>query len=92
MRILLITLILALTGCASKPPIPDAVVPPKEVVVKLDPGNMESCKKLTPLPSTATWDDVLYITIDNYEKYAGCAKLQEGSIILLKKFSNYKGP
>jgi len=92
MRLLLISLVLAISGCATKPPIPDAVLPPPEKVVRLDPGTMESCKKLDPLPDTATWEDVLNNIIDNYEKYAGCSKLQEDSIKLLKKFSNYKEP
>jgi hypothetical protein len=90
MKLFLIALLLVLTGCATKPKPPDAVLPPTERVVHLDPKILASCDKLEPLPESATWEDVLNVTINNYEKYAACARKQENSIFLLKRFSNYK--
>ena len=87
MKILLILLLLV--GCATTP-IPDAVLPPPVKQVHLQAGALESCETLNTLYETNSWEDVLAITVSNFEKYAACAKKQETSIKLLKKFSNYK--
>ena len=87
MKMLLVILLLA--GCATAP-IPDAVLPPSTKQVHLEPRLLEPCEALNNLYLTNSWEDVLTITVNNFEKYSACAKKQENSIKLLKKFSNYK--
>jgi hypothetical protein len=85
----IIAILIFLSGCATT--IPDAVLPPKEVTIHLDSAVFEPCESLEGLPELASWEDVITVTVHNFEKYAICAKKQMISIKLLKEFSNYKG-
>jgi hypothetical protein len=87
-KYLLILLLLA--GCASKPPVPDAVLPPKEKVVRIDPRIFELCEPLQNLAENATFDDVLAVTINNFEIYVACSTKQSRAVKLLREFSNQK--
>jgi hypothetical protein len=87
MKTLLILLLLA--GCATTQ-VPDAVLPPAPKTVHLEPKLLEPCEPLDSLYASNSWEDILTITVNNFEKYAACAKKQENSVKLLKKFSNYK--
>lgn len=84
MKYLLILLILV--GCATKP---DAIVPPPEKYVHIDPRILEPCENLIELPpDTSTFEDLLKITLVNFEIYSDCALKHRNSTILLKKFAN----
>jgi hypothetical protein len=85
-----ILILLLLTGCATV--IPDAVLPPPEKVVRIDPRILELCEPLRNLPETATFDDVLTVTLANFELYVACSTKQSRAVKLLKEFSNYKEP
>jgi hypothetical protein len=91
MKYLLILLIL-LAGCASKPPVPDAVLPPKEKVVYIDPRMLELCDPLQNLPAESNFEEVLAVTINNFEVYTACSAKQSRAVRLLRKFSNQKEP
>lgn len=72
---------------------PDAII--TEKTVQLDPKVFEPCTGLIPLPPTFSVDpfgDILSNVQANADAYAACAKKQDDSIILLKKFSNIKEP
>jgi hypothetical protein len=86
MKYLLILLLLV--GCVTKPPVPDAVLPPKEKVVRIDPRIFELCEPLFNLNENASFDDVLKITLDNFELYTACSSKQSRAVKLLKQFSN----
>ena len=87
MRYLLITLLLS--GCFAT--VPDAVAPPPEKVVHIDPRVLEPCEPLLKLPDQSTsFEDVISITLANYEIYSNCATKQKNSSILLREFSNTK--
>jgi hypothetical protein len=83
-------LVLLLTGCAMfGKTVPDAVLPPPEKTVHIDPRMLELCDPLIKLPEESTsFEDVLSITISNYELYVNCAQRQKNSVILIKQFSN----
>lgn len=90
--LLVLTLALALTGCAS---IKEAVcgkpdyVPPENKVVKVDPKLLEPCKPLLLMEAqTPTWEDYLLLTGDNAIVYADCRKKQDSSIKFIKSLSN----
>jgi hypothetical protein len=87
MKYLLILLLLA--GCATKP-IPDAVLPPKEKVVRIDPRMFELCEPLLNLPAESNFDEVLAVTINNFELYVACSTKQSRAVKLLREFSNQK--
>lgn len=78
-------ILFVLAGCVSTSP--DAILPPKEKVVHIDPRILEPCGDLLLLENP---DDELEITIKNFEIFADCKRKQNNSIILLKQFSNYK--
>lgn len=83
-RLLIILLVIFLHGCATK----DAIVPPPEKIVHIDPRVLESCEPLNKLPENASFEDLLSTTVVNFEIYNACAQKQKNSAILLKKFSN----
>lgn len=85
----LLFIIVFLYGCATAP-IPDAVLPPKEKVVRIDPRMLELCEPLKNLPETASFEDILVITLDNFEIYTACSVKQSRAVKLLKEFSNNK--
>lgn len=87
MKILLILLFIA--GCTTTK-VPDAVLPPPEKVVRIDPRILELCEPLKNLPETATFEDVLVITLTNFEIYSACSVKQSKAVRLLKEFSNNK--
>jgi len=91
MRMFLIIL-LFLTGCATTTKIPDAVLPPEEKIVRIDPRVFELCEPLKNLPENATFEDVLVITVANFELYSACSVKQSRAVRLLKEFSNYREP
>lgn len=66
----------------------DAIVPPPEKVVHIDARALEPCEELIKLPENASFEDLLGVTVTNFEIYNACAIKQNNSIILLKKFSN----
>lgn len=76
-----------LVSCAS---IPDAIVPPTEREVALDPRILTYCDPLVKLPPAPTFDDVLNVSLKNMELYYICADKQKSSVELLKKVSNRK--
>jgi hypothetical protein len=88
---ILIILIFLLVGCATTK-IPDAVLPPVEKTVRIDPRIFELCDPLKNLPENASFEDVLAITISNFEIYSTCSIKQSKAVKLLKEFSNYKEP
>lgn len=90
MRMFLIIL-LFLTGCGTTK-IPDAVLPPEEKIVRIDPRILELCEPLKNLPEKATFEDVLLVTLSNFEIYSACSVKQSRAVKLLKEFSNYKEP
>ncbi len=85
-------IILLLSGCSifNKPPPPDAVLPPTEKVVRIDPRVFELCEPLQNLPAEANFDEVLAITINNFEIYVACSAKQSRAVRLLREFSNQK--
>lgn len=76
-----------LTACAT---VPDAIVPPPEKVVKIDPSALKRCQRLLELPINATYEEFLVTSIKNFELAADCARKQDLSIKLLKEFANIK--
>jgi len=82
------TLLLLLAGCITTP---DAIVPPTERTVHVDPRILELCEPLEKLPDTSTFEDLLAITITNFELYSECATKQKVSATLLKRFANRGG-
>lgn len=62
-------------------------MPPQEKVVHIDPYNLEPC---LPIIRLEEGSNELEVSIKNIEIYADCKNRQNNSIILLKKFSNYK--
>lgn len=84
MKVLILCLIIFFAGCATKP---DAVLPPMEKVVHIDSRALEPCLSLLRLEEGFS---ELETTVRNFEIYTDCANRQKTSIILLKKFSNYK--
>lgn len=71
-------------SCATK----DAIVPPPEKVVHIDARALEPCEPLVKLPDNASFEELISITVSNFELYSVCVIKQDNSIILLKKFSN----
>ena len=51
-RVLSILLFCLLTACAT---VPDAIVPPLEKVVHIDPSALKRCQRLLELPINATY-------------------------------------
>lgn len=90
MKLILIILIF-LVGCTTTK-VPDAVLPPEEKTVRIDPRIFELCEPLKNLPEIATFEDVLVITINNFEIYAACSIKHSRAVKLLKEFSNTKEP
>ena len=83
--------LLLVSGCALfKPNIPDAVLPPKERVVNIDPRIFELCEPLLNISENSTFEDVLAITLSNFEIYAACSVKQSRAVKLLREFSNKK--
>lgn len=78
----ILILVLLISGCAA---VSDAVVPPKEKIVHIDPRALEPCEDLVGLDSNSS---EIETTIRNFEIYADCKRKQNNSIILLKQFSN----
>ena len=91
MKVLFVIILLFLTGCVTTK-IPDAILPPEEKVVRIDPRIFELCDPLKNLPENASFEDVLVITIANFEIYSACSVKQSRAVRLLKEFSNYKEP
>lgn len=86
-----LVILLLLGGCAfNKPPPPDAVLPPQEKVVRIDPRVFELCEPLQNLPAEANFDEVLAVTINNFEIYVACSAKQSRAVRLLREFSNQK--
>lgn len=93
LRALLLVLLLSnLTGCASwfKKQEGTAIIVPEKV--NISPEALEACKPLKEL-SIASDDTAPFVTVlenikDNAVLYADCAKKQQNSIELLRKFSN----
>lgn len=87
-----ILVILLLSGCAmfNKPKPPDAVLPPKEKVVHIDPRMLELCEPLQNLSAEANFEEVLAVTINNFEIYTACSVKQSKAVRLLREFSNQK--
>lgn len=84
--LLLLILVVLLSGCFTTTK--DAIVPPPEKIVHIDPRILEECEPLIKLPENASFEDLLSITVFNFEVYNICATKQHNSIILLKKFAN----
>ncbi len=85
-------LALSLSGCGWFTKHPDATMPPKEKVVRLDPGALTFCDSLKRIPAGSTQEEITSIDLDNFGIYADCANKQKNSVKLLKEFSNYKEP
>lgn len=81
----LILILVLLAGCAAPK---DAIVPPPERTVHIDPRVLELCDPLINLSEQASFDDLLATTVANFEIYNNCALKQRNSVILLKKFAN----
>lgn len=82
-RVLLICILLA--GCVTTP---DAIVPPPERKVHIDPRVLEPCEPLLFLSESASFEELITITVNNFEIYATCAEKQKNSALLLKRFTN----
>ncbi len=90
--LLLVLLLSSLAGCSlfqRKQPETAVLVPEK---VNINPESLEPCAPLKPLVvpdgDPQPFVAVLEHTKDNAVIYADCAKKQQNSIILLKKFGN----
>jgi hypothetical protein len=83
-------LIFSLFGCASIQDkiCKDALIVDK--VVHIDSVYYQECKPLVNLSETATFEDVISNLQQNSIIYAECRNKQHDSILLLKKFTNYK--
>lgn len=93
LRVLLLVLLLSnLTGCATwfRKNEGTAIIVPERV--NISPESLEPCKPLKELTisddDTAPFVTVLENVKDNAVIHADCAKKQQNSIELLKKFSN----
>lgn len=85
-KIILILALVLLVGCSLLKK--DAIVPPPERTVHIDPRVLELCEPLNRLPEQASFEDLLATTVANFEIYNNCALKQRNSVILLKKFAN----
>lgn len=85
-KIIVLIMFILLSGCSIFKK--DAIVPPPEKVVQIDPRVLELCEPLNGLSEEATFEDLLATTVFNFELYNACAQKQRNSVILLKKFAN----
>lgn len=87
-----LTLALALTGCASINEAicgkPDIIVPENKTI-NVDPKLLEPCKPLAEatMPNP-TFEDYLLLIGDNAVAYTDCRNKQNASILFLKKVAN----
>ena len=91
-KLLMIALISGLFGCTTMRDklCKDAVIVDK--TVQLDSVYYQECKPLANLSENASFEDVLTNLQQNSIIYAECKNKQHDSILLLKKFTNYKEP
>lgn len=78
-------LLISLTGCAFFKGMPIIT----ERSVNIPPEALQSCPLLEHT-SVITVDDVLLENIELYKQYAVCARKQDDSVKLIKKFANIK--
>ena len=89
-KLLIILFIVFIGACATKPIDPIPIITVDKKVIRINPAVLEQCAPLQRLPEKASFEDVITITIHNYELYKVCADKQRVSVQVIREFSNTK--
>jgi hypothetical protein len=89
-NLLIILFLIIISACTTVPIEPIPIITVDKKVININPKVLEQCDPLQRLPEKAGFEDVITITIRNYELYKICADKQRVSTQVIREFSNSK--